>query len=431
MKPQDEDIELINIYINNWNEEHVFQDKPTVIFGCNAYTKTIKEALATRGVTVEKILDNDQSKQGKIAIGIETVSPAEYISKLQPFVAIIYSSYSHAMAQQLVEAGVLKESIKIIPFRGWKFSQENNINLLIEKSKQKISSGIEIFNSVARENSGKDYMVCPYKGTGDVYMAMSYLREYMRNQLIDNVCIVVTSNSCKRICELFEMNHIVVISEEDCENLLQAWMFLGDENIHIKPLLHWGWRLKKTPWLFHNKNITFADMFRADVYGLPYESLPQKPHLNRNTKIEEILEKQGLIKGRTVVLAPYANSVDPEMSIAEWEEIAFELKKRNYCVVTNCAGAENPINGTERLTLSYQELLPGVEYCGCIVAIRSGVCEVISSANCKQIVIYENGIRALNYEYFGLKPMRLSNNEIPIIYSEKIDINKIIEAVEN
>ena len=43
MKPLYEDIELITNYIGNWSDKRVFCGKKVVIFGCNAYTKTIKE----------------------------------------------------------------------------------------------------------------------------------------------------------------------------------------------------------------------------------------------------------------------------------------------------------------------------------------------------------------------------------------------------
>ncbi len=59
-----------------------------------------------------------------------------------------------------------------------------------------------------------------------------------------------------------------------------------------------------------------------------------------------------------------------------------------------------------------------LEYAGAFLALRSGLCDIISQAQCKKVVIYESGFNAARYEYFSLNKMGLSTDAVEFVYGK-------------
>jgi hypothetical protein len=118
------------------------------------------------------------------------------------------------------------------------------------------------------------------------------------------------------------------------------------------------------------------------VYGLPKNTkslAPTKLHALNNTDL--------LIKGKTVILAPHAKSVvQPPLSF--WERIASTWLNRGYLVYTSINEGEQPISGTNPLTLPLSEMVSAAEYAGIFIGLRSGLCDVLHTANCRKILVF-------------------------------------------
>ena len=95
-----------------------------------------------------------------------------------------------------------------------------------------------------------------------------------------------------------------------------------------------------------------------------------------------------LKKGRTVILAPYAGSFQSNIPSEAWERLVHSLKSMGYDVCTNCYGEkERPIKNTIPIQFSYEEGIPLIEYAGGFVAVRSGLCDILSQANCSMVIL--------------------------------------------
>ncbi|WP_022756108.1 hypothetical protein [Butyrivibrio fibrisolvens] len=406
-----------------------FDDREAVIYGCNIYTKCIRDWLSKHNISLVGILDNDVNKQGNLFLHVMIFSPNDMVNKDKKYVYLIYSSHWRGMKEDLISRGIADKDIIVIPYKTEVAYYDDSLCNLLFKSALMHKCYKEYKSLYRRAGKPEIFIVFPYKGTGDVYNACSYLDKYIKKKGYKHFELIVPNNNCKNVVKLFGYEDIIVESSEKISELIDVWTVYGADKVKVKPLLHWGWRVKHKPWVYDNINITLGDMYKGDVFGLSEEIKPILPIFNKGSSYaEKLFQKLGLEKGKTVIISPYANSADSEIRDELWVRMAKGLKDRGYNVCTNCAGEETPIEGTQKIFFPYEEATNVLEYAGGFVAIRSGLCEIVSSANCKMVIFYENGNKSLSYNFLSLKKMGLCENEIPIVFTKDDDIEKVFDV---
>lgn len=419
---------LIENVIEEKYRQHFFEGKKAVIFGCTIFARNIRDALRERGIEIFALLDNNPKKAGKSCLNVDVWLPEDFFARERKgTVIIVCSKYSHEMIQQLLRLGHNEEEILDIPVSesSWTFddSEEDFANKLRE-----VKEGLSLYERIKAEYTNNFFIfLCPYPGTGDIYMACSYFQKYcVQNSISDYVFLVVGEN-CRRVAELFQIKNIEVVSELEKTRLLQAWEFAGNEKMQLKPLLYWGWRTKRFLYADKYPDITFHEMFLYDVFGLDKVEGRKLPTVDRGEEYaKKLFEEKKLRCGRTVILSPYAGSFISEMGKEEWAGIAKGLMERGYDVCTNCSGkSESPVEGTIPIFFPYYEAVSVVEYAGGFIALRSGLCDIVSSANCKMVIIYETGFNAARYEFFSLEKLGIKD----IVYEYEVGTENIYEKI--
>ena len=139
-------------------------------------------------------------------------------------------------------------------------------------------------------------------------------------------------------------------------------------------------------------------------------------------EIDAIFEENGLIPGRTVLLAPYAGKSDMRgIPMSFYIKLAEQLRAVGYTVCTNTGRAkEPPVPGTVPLLVPYRLARRFCEKAGSFVSIRSGLCDIVSSAECKKVVLYGNAVfmsaAASQKEFYSLNSMGLCDDTVEIDY---------------
>ena len=304
-----------------------------------------------------------------------------------------------------------------------------------------IMPGIDLFNELlfGQENGTKIFL-CPYIGTGDVYLASMYMNAYARKNSIAHFIVVVIGESNYKVASLFDFQIIIKVTQQEADSLVRLVMFLGKDNTEIIIMHHHAPQMY-CGILENMRNINelnFSDLFLYNVFQLDLYADRELPIFNRKSNdIEKIFKYKGLEEGRTVVLSPYVNTLPP-LPEWFWLNLAERLKNLGYIVCTNCGKAdEKEIDGTIQLNFSYDIAVPILEKCGFFIGIRSGFCDVVSSANCKKIILYQPYIfwgAGTNYDYFSLNRNGYCEDAIELEHKgiEFLDlINDIIWNIEN
>lgn len=419
---------LIENAIEEKNKQHFFERKKVVIFGCTIFARDIRDALQSRGIGISAMLDNNPDKAGKECLNVDVWLPEDFFSRERTdTVIIVCSKYNHEMIQQLLRLGHDEKEILDIPV-----SESNQVfddsEEDFENKLREVKEGLALYEKI-KGRYADDFFVflCPYPGTGDIYMAGSYFREYCVQNGIGDYIFLVQGENCRKVAELFQIKNIEVVSELEKTRLLQAWEFVGKEKMQLKPLLYWGWRTKRFLYADKYPAITFHEMFLYDVFGMDKAAGRELPVVDRSEEYaERLFKKKGLRKGKTVILSPYAGSFVSDMRKEEWAGIAKGLAQRGYDVCTNCNGeSEKPVEGTIPFFFPYYEAVSVIEYAGGFIALRSGLCDVVSSADCKMVIIYETGFNAAKYEFFSLKKLGMKD----IVYEYEVGTENIYEKI--
>lgn len=397
--------------------KNVFSGKEIIIFGCTMWIKNLLDYLYKHDIKVSAIVDNNPEKAGGTCQGISVYSPKDYLKDKNGNISIlICSGYWYEMSMQLEEMGFHRDkSYYIVDF-------DISRKKTLIKSLTDINKGYKHYKKLINRLNGKNpyVFVCPWAASGDIYMAGIFLNEYMKKNNIDDYMVLVVGKLAYKTAQLFNMKNVIIITEEEKINIIDAWAFYGSEKIHVKPLLYWGWRLKKHLNPDTKMGVTFLDVMKHDVFNLKENDVPCIPENICDEKAINFFQTNNLKEGQTVIIAPYAGSYNSNVGTDFWEQLVIDLTKRGYSVCTNSAGEHEPvIKGTKGVFFPLSEAVSILNKAGYFIAVRSGLCDIVSSSSCKQIIIYERGLNAVNYNYFSLKKMGLNNDAIEIIYDKE------------
>lgn len=143
-------------------------------------------------------------------------------------------------------------------------------------------------------------------------------------------------------------------------------------------------------------------------------SKPIRPNKKSITKAKKFLLGKGLRPSKTAIIFPYPRTVS-FLPTVSWDKIINRLKSIGWDVATNVIGEEKELPGTKRLNFNFSEVHAIVEAAGWVIALRSGVCDIISSARCKKTFLYIK-----NSNYYNCGAFKRDLNEFDML--SKIDI---------
>jgi hypothetical protein len=263
-----------------------------------------------------------------------------------------------------------------------------------------------------------------------------FLNEYIRRNGITDYVFVVVSGACRRVAQMFGIKNIVVVGPRRADAIFRAnYAFRAGWPVVV---LNDGWGAEPTQWIRGYKGLSFERMFRYFVFGFDDSVRYELPPVRDNSaEIDAIFAEHNLIKGATVVLSPYSNTLF-ELPEAFWLRIAAYCQSAGYSVCTNCAGAsEKPVAGTQAVFFPLDKAVDFMNAAGYFVGIRSGLCDVISTSACKKILLYEKDsffYKCSPYAYFSLNGMGLCADALELEYRADIKeqvLKQIFRGIDN
>lgn len=167
-----------------------------------------------------------------------------------------------------------------------------------------------------------------------------------------------------------------------------------------------------------NTNLCFVDQWKEDVFDLPLNTELIPPIIEPPTDYQEqrLHEAYTLDRERTIILAPYANTV-PNLEETFWEKLASELKKKNkdYVFYTNVAAPnEKVIPGTAPIITDFSELMYIADKVKCFIGLRSGIFDLLAFTNARLLYVMRSSAKwyydlRLNYNHTNNKAFYLAS----------------------
>ncbi len=307
---------------------------------------------------------------------------------------------------------------------------------------KEILPGYGVFKSLQRKY-GKDVsiFVGQHPGTGDVYLQSMFLKEYISSHQITKYVFTVIGKGAQNVAKLFNIEHIEIISIEKSNQLIKFRKFVyGECDLKINVLHYHAMASYYDEYMGNLRNyrgLNFMEMMKRAVFKegnfVVTRPKPQPDYQYINC----IYKKYSLLPQKTVLIAPYANSVST-LPASFWEHLAKRLDQLGYRVCTNSFGLnEPPIQGTCAVALSYNDIYEFLKRSGYLICLRSGLCDLISSVECKKIILYPRqelssimGGLGTVYNYFSLNKMGLCNDAMEFEFSVKANEHEL-ELIEN
>ena len=262
--------------------------------------------------------------------------------------------------------------------------------------------------------------ICPYKGTGDVYLACALLSTYLSDQKKDtSVCVIGKSSA--NVVKLFEFENVFSLSQHDIDHLMTLVSFLGEEDLNAI-ILHPdppNARYGISEHLRNYNGLNFKDLFAAGIFNDVNLVCDIPSFDNCLNEVKDFFNKNKLLAGKTVIISPYVNTLGA-LPAWFWIELVDKLNSRGYTVCTNCGPNESPVYGTIKLDIPYAKLKMYYEFAGYFISSRNGLCDIISSFKMIKVIIYQPNLYwgcGGNIDFFSLNSMGLCDDAIEIEYS--------------
>ena len=198
--------------------------------------------------------------------------------------------------------------------------------------------------------------------------------------LLEKALVCVVGNAQKQVAKLFGYTDVLEFEQKEIDEMIQAVIYKNAPDCYIahqdRPYVVYLHRA------LYKKCIPLETIYKCGIFGLPQETESVKP-----SQWDEYSFDYDIQKGKTAVIAPYAKSVAalPEKI---WKDLIADLKSNGYKVFTNVIGDEKPLAGTGGISPKISEMKSAVEQAGLFIGIRSGMCDVIRTAECRKIALY-------------------------------------------
>lgn len=281
------------------------------------------------------------------------------------------------------------------------------------------------------------FYVNHYPGTGDIYLTSMFMPAWAKRRPGERAVVTVIGKGGEKVARLFPLEDVEVLSQRDTKALIRFYELCGDRTELPVEILHYHAQAMNSGILDRfagYKGLDFLSMYLGVVFpGLTPADAAVPAFAKDDPKIDELFERHHLQRGKTVLLVPYANTID-EMSKPFWNYLVSALKEKGYSVCTNVSGDEKPLPGTEGVFVPYKGLKQFLETAGATIQLRCGLTDMIAGFDCKKIILYpvdnyfQFGMSSI-YDYFSLKKMGLSEDAVEIEFSRWKGERQVYEKI--
>ena len=297
-----------------------------------------------------------------------------------------------------------------------------------------------VYQELVRKYGPLHMFVQYYGGSGDVYLSAAYIQWAQdAGQLpAQEAIFCVRGRSAENLSRVLVAG-VTAIERFDGNELLEMcrlFLFLGGKTMRISILHYLSHYPVYTSILLDLVGLngtTFFDLYEYTVFG-NQKIMP--PRIAEIPGAEKLFADLRLKPNRTVLLAPYSESIPKEMGMDIWALLAARLKERGYSVCTNIVpNKEAAVPGTEGVFIPYGMLAPFLRLAGFFVSYRSGLCDIVAAVHgCKKIVVYpkaswiDRTLRTPTMTVFSLKDFAF--NLVELEAAGEATVYSILEALE-
>lgn len=391
-------VDYIHHQIRNVVMRHPFEGALILAMGSDNNVRILQKYLECYSLRIQAILDNDPRKWGKWSGRLKVFKPEEILIpfKKKALIFIFSPKYADQMKQQLESMGY-KENVQFFVVKDFRQPKDNWF-MFCSKLAEAVK-GMMIRKKILQKYGNNIRIFIVRGATGDVFFNGLYIDAYTRRCGIGKYVLAGDAKGLSQIAKLFGIANTVSLSYKEAESLQQCYKFFRCTD--VEDLFMWQNSLyfNRCQTRMH-REFNFLDTYTYYIYkGIVDRSEWKSPEFKTLSQtLVKKYKKLGLIKGKTVIIAPFAYSVR-NLPVWFWETIAEKLKEKGYVVFANI-NTETEINifeNMETVFVPFDECEAILKYAGYFLALRSGLCDIVSMIPCKQVILYPAEMDPIDY----------------------------------
>lgn len=264
--------------------------------------------------------------------------------------------------------------------------------ILFDKTKQLVR-GYRLYRHY-RKKYGEDTTLFLCRGkSGDIFLYFRFLKAYLDKHGITRYVFIGDCKNMGKIKELYPelTGDCVSLPERDGAALQLLYCVMGDKPLGMVLNLMWDIDLPMGRCATRlTQPFTFTDSYNWFLLGMDSDAAraTEAKFAAMTPVLQQQMDKEGYVKGRTVILSPYAycvKNLPPEF----WQLLAKDLKSRGYTVfVMLDPKTEANQFGVPGTFFTYKNSAAVLQYAGHFVGLRSGFCDIISGSVCNKVILY-------------------------------------------
>ncbi len=286
-------------------------------------------------------------------------------------------------------------------------------------------------NDISAQESHFDFsdylMFNPYphdNKVGDSYILASLLK-YIKDKFQKKIIVFTQTNKIP----IFKFYDYIdaVLPMESYQNIV--WQLPKSNKFKIGSVFHYHYGFAH----ISNTPSPYLSDFLARKLGLKDINFvaPYQSNLAMKINACKMLHQLNLTKNKTIIFNKYSNTIKLKILGDDfWINLAIQCQNLGYEVVFNDSQA---FLDFKTCFVPYQYLAEFAELCGCLITVRTGICDIIANQNPDgKMIIIMNNQQQFPMGYFSLKLM-YNNQNILECHENNIDElhQQIFEYLDN
>ena len=294
-----------------------------------------------------------------------------------------------------------------------------------------IEKGYQVYKRIKAEY-GKKISICvsQHRALGDAYLAGLYLNSFYKKDFV----VTALGEGARSVYQYLNIKNIKILNEEETNLLISFCHFVGIPQEEVRVLHHqalsWdtgiAWNLQGV------REINFAQLMESVVFpGMTREERAY-PEIKVNLDKEEYWKEQGVIKEKSMILFPHANTLLAP-PVWFWELLVKRLKEKYEYIFTYIYGDEEKITGTKAINEDIEYLASLVQYAGNVIGVRNGLTDIFAPTKSKKIILYpqigtESWIVGNAKKYWSIQEFGYCKDAIELEWDE-YNLEQLVERI--
>jgi hypothetical protein len=169
---------------------------------------------------------------------------------------------------------------------------------------------------------------------------------------------------------------------------------------------------------YNGHRVAWMQLYK-ELLNLPADVEPVAParSADRDARARALCAENGIVPGRSVLLFPYAQSF-PVPATPHFTAFTQQASDSGWSVFTSVAGAEAPIVGAPGVFIPFALLPEVAEQAGWVVAVRSGICDIVSTVRCRKTFLFR---RKGELPVWGVDALELARDAHQLVLDVNIE----------